>query len=233
MPGSTILFGARAVSLGPTSVIGYTSGQLIAFHRSSGYGQNAGYGYRYVFRDHLGYTSTIIDGKGEKLWEYRFLPFGDVRYTYHRDNDPTFPVQTDCARVPLGHRPALGCWRWRICHRQRPGPGPVLLQFTLLRDSSLGRFLQPDTIVPEPGNPQSLNRYTYVNNNPLRYTDPSGHHNDPGGTNPLGGGGKLLYLIVSFTEWIGPKVQQGIQTTQRYGQRIVGWGFRFLQRNPK
>jgi hypothetical protein len=29
--------------------------------------------------------------------------------------------------------------------------------------------------VPEPGNPQSLNRYTYVYNNPLRYTDPSGH----------------------------------------------------------
>jgi hypothetical protein len=39
----------------------------------------------------------------------------------------------------------------------------------------LGRFVQPDTVVPEPGNPQALNRYTYVNNNPLKYTDPSGH----------------------------------------------------------
>jgi len=29
--------------------------------------------------------------------------------------------------------------------------------------------------VPEPGNPQALNRYAYVNNNPLKYTDPSGH----------------------------------------------------------
>jgi hypothetical protein len=28
--------------------------------------------------------------------------------------------------------------------------------------------------VPEPGNPQALNRYAYVYNNPLRYTDPSG-----------------------------------------------------------
>jgi len=42
-------------------------------------------------------------------------------------------------------------------------------------DPALGRWLQADTIVPEPGNPQALNRYAYVYNNPLRYTDPSGH----------------------------------------------------------
>ncbi|HOV47372.1 MAG TPA: RHS repeat-associated core domain-containing protein [Anaerolineae bacterium] len=42
-------------------------------------------------------------------------------------------------------------------------------------DPALGRFLQADTLVPEPGNPQSLNRYAYTLNNPLRYTDPSGH----------------------------------------------------------
>jgi len=42
-------------------------------------------------------------------------------------------------------------------------------------DSGLGRFTQADTIVPNPGDPQSLNRYAYTNNNPLRYTDPSGH----------------------------------------------------------
>ena len=41
-------------------------------------------------------------------------------------------------------------------------------------DPYIGRFLQPDTIVPQPGNPQSLNRYTYVLNNPLRYRDPTG-----------------------------------------------------------
>ena len=40
---------------------------------------------------------------------------------------------------------------------------------------ALGRFSQPDTIVPNPGNPGSLNRYSYVLNNPLRYTDPTGH----------------------------------------------------------
>lgn len=29
--------------------------------------------------------------------------------------------------------------------------------------------------MPEPGNPQALNRYSYVYNSPTRYTDPSGH----------------------------------------------------------
>jgi RHS repeat-associated protein len=42
-------------------------------------------------------------------------------------------------------------------------------------DPSLGRWLSADTIVPEPENPQSLNRYAYVYNNPLKYVDPSGH----------------------------------------------------------
>jgi RHS repeat-associated protein len=42
-------------------------------------------------------------------------------------------------------------------------------------DPSIGRFIQADTIVPEPGNPQSLNRYSYALNNPMKYTDPTGH----------------------------------------------------------
>jgi len=36
-------------------------------------------------------------------------------------------------------------------------------------------FVQPDTLIPDIYNPQSLNRYSYVSNNPIRYSDPSGH----------------------------------------------------------
>jgi RHS repeat-associated protein len=42
-------------------------------------------------------------------------------------------------------------------------------------DAALGRFVQADPIVPNPANPQDLNRYAYVRNNPLLYIDPSGH----------------------------------------------------------
>jgi hypothetical protein len=42
-------------------------------------------------------------------------------------------------------------------------------------DSALGRWLSADTVVPEPGNPQSLNRYSWVLGNSLKYRDPTGH----------------------------------------------------------
>lgn len=42
-------------------------------------------------------------------------------------------------------------------------------------DPQLGRFISPDSVVPEQGDPQALNRYSYVRNNPVKYIDPSGH----------------------------------------------------------
>ncbi len=42
-------------------------------------------------------------------------------------------------------------------------------------DPELGRFIQADTEIPDLSNPQSYNRYSYCVNDPLRYTDPTGH----------------------------------------------------------
>jgi RHS repeat-associated protein len=43
-------------------------------------------------------------------------------------------------------------------------------------DPGLGRFAQADTIIPEQSQgTQAWDRYAYTNNNPLKYTDPSGH----------------------------------------------------------
>jgi RHS repeat-associated protein len=42
-------------------------------------------------------------------------------------------------------------------------------------DPMLGRFLQPDSIVPDADDPQSLNRYSYVRNDPTNRIDPSGN----------------------------------------------------------
>jgi RHS repeat-associated protein len=48
-----------------------------------------------------------------------------------------------------------------------------------LYDPVIGRFVTPDSIVEDLFAPQTLNRYSYVRNNPLKYTDPTGnfsHH---------------------------------------------------------
>lgn len=43
----------------------------------------------------------------------------------------------------------------------------------------MNRFLQPDSIIPDLSNPQYLNRYSYVLNNPILYNDPDGHYAIP------------------------------------------------------
>jgi RHS repeat-associated protein len=42
-------------------------------------------------------------------------------------------------------------------------------------DPTLGRFLSPDSVVQASADLQSLDRYSYVANNPLSATEPSGH----------------------------------------------------------
>jgi hypothetical protein len=98
--------------------------------------------------------------------------------------------------------------------------------------SALGRFVSADTIVPEPKNPQSLNRYTYANNSPVKFNDPSGHVSTCAvmGAGPYGmllcfaqwavegaieigaalGVGYLISELVSNPEAIGSLVQSGV-----------------------
>ncbi|MBU1917620.1 hypothetical protein KKF63_05825, partial [bacterium] len=47
----------------------------------------------------------------------------------------------------------------------------------------LARFIQADTVVPNPTNLQDYNRYSYAANNPLKYIDPSGHEYEAPGDN--------------------------------------------------
>ena len=49
----------------------------------------------------------------------------------------------------------------------------------------IGRFISPDSIVPDWSNPQAWNPYSYVLNNPLKYTDPTVHYGFPIGVPPV------------------------------------------------
>ena len=99
----------------------------------------------YLYHDHLG--STVASSEQESA---RYWPYGDAR---------TGAVSTAYQYTGQELDAASGLYYYRA----------------RWYDPALGRFIQADSIVPAPGNPQSLNRYAYVYNNPLRYTDPSGH----------------------------------------------------------
>ena len=123
----------------------YADGQRVAMR----VGSNAP---SYLLGDHLGSTSVTASSSGGKVAELRYHPWGGTRFS---------SGTTPTARRYTGQieDAAIGLYFYNARYY----------------DPLLGRFIQADTIIPNPANPQSLNRYAYTLNHPLRYTDPSGH----------------------------------------------------------
>ena len=66
-------------------------------------------------------------------------------------------------------------WQGKVTgHEQIPNVGLVNMNGRLY-DPALGRFLSPDRNVQFVTDLQSYNRYSYAQNNPLKYTDPTGY----------------------------------------------------------
>ncbi|MCP4643880.1 MAG: RHS repeat-associated core domain-containing protein, partial [bacterium] len=103
--------------------------------------------------DHLGSTRIVTDKVGAIYQRTDYLPFGE-RFTDQS--------------AGASHREQYTGQMWDSL---------TGLYFYNARyyDAEIGRFTQADTVVPEPTDSQCFNRYTYVNNNPYKYVDPSGH----------------------------------------------------------
>jgi RHS repeat-associated protein len=106
----------------------------------------------FFHKDHLGSSTVMTSATGTELESTEYLPFGSQRS--HSGTNTSDYRYTD---QELDSENGLYNYNAR------------------LYDPFIGRFITPDTIVPSPYNPQSLNRYSYCLNNPLIYTDPSGH----------------------------------------------------------
>jgi RHS repeat-associated protein len=74
-------------------------------------------------------------------------------------------------------------------------------------DAALGRFTQADSIVPNPAGAKSFDRYAYVENNPVRYSDPSGHFINLG----FAAGGVLIGGAVGAISSTVPQMVRNIQ----------------------
>lgn len=114
----------------------------------------------YLHNDHLGSIQTITDENGTIVEISSFDSWG-------RRRDPT--TWSDVNRV-LTSRIDLGF----TGHEQLDAVGLIHMNGRVY-DPAIGRFLSTDPFVQTPTNLQSMNRYSYVGNNPLSFSDPSGY----------------------------------------------------------
>ncbi|BCA56802.1 hypothetical protein W02_39420 [Nitrospira sp. KM1] len=111
---------------------------------------------QYWHPDHLGSSTVITDGAGAKVQSLAYYPYGGTR-TNTSSSTPPVDVPYKYTGKELDASTGLYDYGAR------------------LYDPVLGRFISADTIVPNPRDPQDLNRYTYAGNSPFMYTDPTGH----------------------------------------------------------
>jgi RHS repeat-associated protein len=125
----------------------------------------------YFLSDHQSSLTSITNSSGAAVVGESFTPFGARRNPNTWSGPPsTTDLNTIVGITRQGYtfQTALGLWM-NLNHMN----GRV-------QDAVTGRFLSADPHIPDSGNAQSYNRYSYVNNNPLPQTDPTGFDNGPG-----------------------------------------------------
>jgi len=115
---------------------------------------------RYYIGDHLGSVSVITDEAGAVAERLSYDPWGKRRFANGAD-DTTNSITSQTTRGFTDHE-----------HISNIG---LINMNARSYDPVVGRFLTPDSMIEDYFKGQILNRYSYVGNNPLSFTDLTGH----------------------------------------------------------
>lgn len=164
--GSTLYlnaFGIRAEYFASPSLTQWNNyvfvgAEIVAVHHDRSVGTDT---TRYFHKDHLGSISVITDEAGAVTQRLAYDAWGKRRYPNGAD-DATgiLESQAETDRGFTGHE-----------HLQEVG---LIHMNGRIYDPVLARSLSADPFIQDPFHTQAINRYAYVNNNPLAYTDPTG-----------------------------------------------------------
>ena len=105
--------------------------------------------------DHLGSTALLTDDTGAVVQDIGYYPYGETRTNIGTGSATNIQYKF----TGQEYDPETGLYYYGARYY----------------DPILGRFISADTIIPGPFDPQAFNRYTYVRNNPIVYSDPSGN----------------------------------------------------------
>jgi|GEM_PF-1439766 len=144
-------------------------------------------GPSYLFTDMLGSVRTITNNAGAVVECYDYLPFGRMLGSGVGGRGTCYPDPPDAnydSRAPqkfTGKERDAETGLDYFLARYYSGPEGRFLSPDEFNggpgDALTGRDITPSGPLPyaDIGNPQSLNKFSYVYNNPLRYIDPDGH----------------------------------------------------------
>jgi RHS repeat-associated protein len=124
--------------------------------------------YYYLVSDHQGSVASITSSAGSQDFGESYTPFGNRRNPSTWADPPPQYTGTDLTasaavtRQGYTFQTQLGLWMGMNHMNGR------------VEDSITGRMISADPFVPDPTNSQSYNRYSYVLNNPVTLSDPSG-----------------------------------------------------------
>ncbi len=119
---------------------------------------------RFTHRDHLGSVEKVTDENGYVVDSYSFDAFGLRR-------NPNDWADTD-------YTPSAGqldLTQYGFTDHEHIDSFGIIHMNGRIYDPELGRMMQADPFVQAPLYSQSFNRFSYVFNNPLTYSDPSGY----------------------------------------------------------
>jgi RHS repeat-associated protein len=170
---------------------------------------SAGIITEYYHPDQIRSTAVQTDNSGNPYQHYEYSVFGQNRYT---SSSSAFPVSRRYTAQVLDEETGLYFYGARYYE-------PVL-----------GRFIQPDSIIPDAFNPQSYDRYAYSLNNPLKYIDPTGHAPAGGDDDdeiPLTAGGGRAMLAHS-----DPHAQALMQWGSKAARATAAIGRTVAEANP-
>ncbi|GIZ07745.1 RHS repeat-associated core domain-containing protein [Flavobacterium sp. UMI-01] len=120
----------------------------------------------YLHRDYLGSIIAISDETGAAIERRLFDAWGNLAKLQQNGAAITLPTDGTAGGLMLLDRGYTG-------HEHLAEVGLIHMNGRLY-DPILRSFLMPDNFIQQPENTQNYNRYAYVLNNPLMYTDPSG-----------------------------------------------------------